>query len=85
MISNIKKLENIIRINFQNKKLLKQSLIHKSFDENYNNEKLEFLGDRVIGLVISVFVILNTDIIITSLINSLILIYIDKAEHEFIG
>ena len=53
MISNIKKLENIIRVNFQNKKLLKQSLIHKSFDENYNNEKLEFLGDRVIGLVIS--------------------------------
>ena len=44
MISNIKKLENIIRVNFQNKKLLKQSLIHKSFDENYNNEKLEFLG-----------------------------------------
>ena len=53
MKSNIKKLENIIKVNFQNKELLKQSLIHKSFDENYNNEKLEFLGDRVIGLVIS--------------------------------
>ena len=53
MKSNIKKLENIIKIDFQNKELLKQSLIHKSFDKNYNNEKLEFLGDRVIGLVIS--------------------------------
>ena len=28
-------------------------MIHKSFNENYNNEKLEFLGDRVIGLIIS--------------------------------
>ena len=49
----MKKLENIIKINFHNKELLKRSMIHKSFDENYNNEKLEFLGDRVIGLVIS--------------------------------
>ena len=28
-------------------------MIHKSFDNNDNNEKLEFLGDRVLGLVIS--------------------------------
>ena len=26
---------------------MKQSLIHKSYDNNHNNEKLEFLGDRV--------------------------------------
>ena len=49
----IKKLENIIKVSFQNKNLLIQGLTHKSFDEKYNNEKLEFLGDRVIGLVIS--------------------------------
>ena len=49
----IKKLENIIKVTFQNKNLLIQGLTHKSFDEKYNNEKLEFLGDRVIGLVIS--------------------------------
>ena len=30
-----------------------QSLTHKSYNEKYNNEKLEFLGDRVIGLVIA--------------------------------
>ena len=35
------------------KKLLEQSLTHKSFDYLKNNEKLEFLGDRVLGLVIS--------------------------------
>ena len=50
---NCKKIEKILKINFNNKKLLIRSLIHKSFDKNENNEKLEFLGDRVIGLVIS--------------------------------
>ena len=49
----MRKLENIIKINFKDKELLKRSMIHKSFDKDYNNEKLEFLGDRVIGLVIS--------------------------------
>ena len=39
--------------------LLKQSLIHKSFDNKINNEKLEFLGDRVLGLVISKALINN--------------------------
>ena len=30
-----------------------QSLTHKSFDKKKNNEKIEFLGDRVLGLVIA--------------------------------
>ncbi len=46
-------LEKKIKINFKNKNLLIRSLTHKSFDKNYNNEKLEFLGDRVLGLVMS--------------------------------
>ena len=50
---NTKIIENNLKINFNNKKLLIQSLTHKSYNEKYNNEKLEFLGDRVIGLVIS--------------------------------
>ena len=33
--------------------MLIRSLTHKSYDEKNNNEKLEFLGDRVIGLVLS--------------------------------
>ena len=50
---NCKQIEKILKINFNNKKLLIKSLVHKSFDKKENNEKLEFLGDRVIGLVIS--------------------------------
>ena len=53
MKSNLKKLEEIIKINFKDKKLLLKSITHKSFNEKNNNEKLEFLGDRVIGLAIS--------------------------------
>ena len=42
-----------IKINFTNKKLLIRSLTHKSYDKEKNNEKIEFLGDRVLGLVIA--------------------------------
>jgi len=48
-----KELETIVDYNFKNPNLLKQSLIHKSYDNLENNEKLEFLGDRVLGLIIS--------------------------------
>ena len=53
MTDQQKKLEKIINYKFKNKKLLIKSLIHKSYDNNNNNEKLEFLGDRVLGLIIS--------------------------------
>ena len=53
MPENIKNLEKIIKYHFKNNDLLKKSLTHKSFDNLNNNEKLEFLGDRVLGLVIS--------------------------------
>ena len=46
-------LEKKIKINFKNKDLLIKSLTHKSYDKENNNEKLEFLGDRVLGLIIA--------------------------------
>ena len=46
-------LEKKIGISFKNKELLIRSLTHKSFDKDNNNEKIEFLGDRVLGLVIA--------------------------------
>ena len=48
----IKEIEEILNYNFKNKKLIQKALTHKSYS-NINNEKLEFLGDRVLGLVIS--------------------------------
>ena len=53
MKDKIKELEKVIKYSFKNKLLLNQSLTHKSFDNISNNEKLEFLGDRVLGLIIS--------------------------------
>ncbi len=46
-------LEKKIKVNFKNKDLLIRSLTHKSYDKENNNEKIEFLGDRVLGLVIA--------------------------------
>ena len=53
MIEQYKELEKIINYKFKKKELLFRSLVHKSYDHINNNEKLEFLGDRVLGLVIS--------------------------------
>ena len=53
MKNNYSNLENIINIKFKDKRLLIKSLTHKSFDKINNNEKIEFLGDRVLGLVIA--------------------------------
>ena len=53
MEKKIKEIEKIIKYNFKKSTLLETALTHKSFDNNVNNEKLEFLGDRVLGLVIS--------------------------------
>ena len=50
---NYLNLEKKIKINFKNKYLLIKSLTHKSFDKENNNEKIEFLGDRVLGLVMA--------------------------------
>jgi ribonuclease-3 len=47
------KLEKKIGYKFKNRNLLVQSLTHKSFNKMNNNEKIEFLGDRVLGLVIA--------------------------------
>ena len=47
------KLEKKIDYKFKNRNLLVQSLTHKSFNKMNNNEKIEFLGDRVLGLVIA--------------------------------
>lgn len=56
---NINLLEESIGYSFQDKRLLSQSLVHKSYgNENReykfsNNERLELLGDSVLGLIVT--------------------------------
>ena len=50
---NYQNLEKRLNLNFKDKKILIKSLTHKSYDNQKNNEKMEFLGDRVLGLVIA--------------------------------
>lgn len=52
-MEHLSKLEQKIGIKFKDKTLLEKSLIHKSNNSAVNNEKLEFLGDRVLGLVLA--------------------------------
>ncbi len=49
----IKEFEDVLGYSFKNKSLLNQALTHKSYSNKNNNEKLEFLGDRVLGLIIA--------------------------------
>ena len=46
-------LQKKIKIKFKNLNYLKKSITHKSYDPSKNYEKLEFLGDRILGFVIS--------------------------------
>ena len=50
---NYQNLEKKINFKFKNKELLIKALTHKSYNPIENNEKIEFLGDRVLGLVIA--------------------------------
>lgn len=45
-------LEKSLGIEFDNKQLLTQALTHKSCKKPYNNERLEYLGDAVLDLVV---------------------------------
>ena len=53
MSIKIKQLETKIRIKINNSSIFQNALTHKSANKINNNERLEFLGDRVIGLIIS--------------------------------
>ena len=53
MKDNLNILQKKINIKFKNLKYLKKSITHKSYNPTDNYEKLEFLGDRILGFVIS--------------------------------
>ena len=51
--NEFKKIESRIRYTFQNKNILKEALSHKSLDSGTNYERLEFLGDSLLNIIIS--------------------------------
>lgn len=46
------KLEKCLDYQFKNKDLIIEALTHKSYKKPYNNERLEFLGDAVLNLIV---------------------------------
>ena len=53
MYKDFNKFLKKINVKIKDIKLIEHALTHKSADKDFNNEKLEFLGDRVLGLTIS--------------------------------
>jgi ribonuclease-3 len=46
-------LDKKLELKLTDPNILTKSLTHKSYDSKNNNEKIEFLGDRVLGLIIA--------------------------------
>jgi ribonuclease-3 len=55
MSNDIKVLEKALGYSFKNQKLITEALTHKSFKQPYDNERLEFLGDAVLDLIVGEF------------------------------
>ncbi len=64
-MNDLKKLEKIIDVKFKNKDLLQQSMVHRSYINEHSsfrvghNERLEFLGDAVLEIIITEYLYLN--------------------------
>lgn len=52
---DFKSLEETLTYHFKDKKLLQIALTHKSAKQPYSNERLEFLGDAVLDLIVGEF------------------------------
>jgi len=52
---NISEFYECLGYEFQNENLITEALTHKSYTREYNNERLEFLGDAVLDLVVGEF------------------------------
>ena len=54
-MSDYSNLEKCLDYQFKDKNLIIEALTHKSFKKPYNNERLEFLGDAVLNLIVGEF------------------------------
>jgi len=54
-MTQYQELEERLSYSFQNEQLIIEALTHKSYKKPYNNERLEFLGDAVLDLIVGEF------------------------------
>lgn len=52
LLKKIQALQERLGYQFKDKNLIIEALTHKSYSKQYNNERLEFLGDAVLDLVV---------------------------------
>jgi ribonuclease-3 len=52
MVKKIELLQKSLGYEFKDKKLITEALTHKSYKKPYDNERLEFLGDAVLDLIV---------------------------------
>ena len=52
-MEHLAKIENILSYKFQDRKWLERAITHSSMDTGPNYERLEFLGDRVLGVIVA--------------------------------
>lgn len=67
--NNLEKLQKNLKVKFRNKDLIKQAMVHRSFLNEHpdftvgHNERLEFLGDAVLEIVVTEHLFVNfTDV-----------------------
>jgi len=59
MHKKIETLEQILGYKFKDKKLIIEALTHKSYKQPYDNERLEFLGDAVLDLIVGEYLFIK--------------------------
>ena len=73
--NNLLRLQKSLKVNFKNLNLLKQAMVHRSYLNEHpgfkvgHNERLEFLGDAVLEIIVTEYLFLNfnnLELIITS-------------------
>ena len=59
MSKSIDTLEDKLDYKFKDKKLIIEALTHKSYKQPYDNERLEFLGDAVLDLIVGEYLFMK--------------------------
>ena len=87
-MENISKLEELIGYSFKNKELLKHALSHSSYANERkihggSNERLEFLGDSVLSIVVSDYLYKNMNVAEGELTKIRASLVCEKSLHIF--